>query len=136
MEYAQSLVRKSETFQAAKLALAKRCKVVSGSDALHTEARSVKAAEGAKAIIKNSCTISAKTGQAVQVSGKALANCCAVVSGSDAVHTEARSAKAVNITSSVNQTADQAMPEGLTSELYEKQVSNGDTRTSACDLQC
>ena len=137
LEYAQSLVHKAETLQAARLALAKRCKVVSGSDALHTEARSVKAAEGAKAMMKqNTCTISAKTGQAVQVSGKALENCCAVVSGSDAVHTEARSAKAVNITSSVNQTADQAMPEGLTSELYKKQVSNGDTRTSACDLQC
>ena len=137
LKYAQSLDRKAETLQAARLALAKCCKVVSGSDALHTEARSVKAAKASEAMMKtNPCTISAKTGQTVQATGKALANCCAVVSGSDAVHIEEGSAKAVNNTSSVNKTAEEAMPEGFKSELYEKQVSNGDTRRSAGDLQC
>ena len=137
LKYAQSLDRKAETLQAARLALAKCCKVVSGSDALHTEARSVKAAKASEAMMKtNPCTISAKTGQTVQATGKALANCCAVVSGSDAVHIEEGSAKAVNNTSSVNKTAEEAMPEGFKSELYEKQGGNGDTRTTAGDLQC
>ena len=136
LKYAQTLDHKAETLQAARLALAKYCKVVSGSDALHTEARSVKAARASEAMMKtNPCTISAKTGQAVQASGQALANCCAVVSGSDAVHTGARSAKAINVASSVNKTAEEAMPEGLKGEIHEKQANNGDTRTSACDLQ-
>ena len=136
-EYAHSLDCRAETLQAARLALAKCCKAVSGSDAVHTEARSVKAAKASEAMMKtNPCTISAKTGQAVQATGKALPNCCAVVSGSDAVHTEARSAQAITITSSVNKTAEQAMPEGFKSEVNEKQANNGDTRTSVVDLQC
>ena len=133
LKYAQNLDHKAETLQAARTALAKCCKVVTGSDAVHTEARSIKAGE---AMMKHGpCTISAKTGQAVQASGQALANCCAVVSGSDAVHTEARSAKAINVTSTRNKTAEEAMPEGLKGELHENQATNGDTRTSACDLQ-
>lgn len=59
-----------------------------------------------------------------------------MVSGSDAVHTEARSAQAISITSSVNKTAEEAMPEGLKSDSYEKQISNGDARKSAGHLQC
>ena len=137
LKYAQSLDRKVGNLQAARLALAKCCKVVSSSNAVHTEARRIKTAKPNEAMTKhNPCTISAETGQAVHASGKALANCCAVVSGSDAVHTEARSAIAVNITSSVNKTAEQAMPEGFKSGLHEKQVGNGDTRKSAGDLQC
>ncbi len=136
-KYAQSLDHKAETLQAARIALVKCCKVVSGSETLHTEAGSVKAAKASEAMMKtNPCATSAKTGQAIQAPGKTLTNCCAVVSGSDAVHTEARSAKAVNVTSSVNKPAEQAMPEGLNSESYERQVSNGDTRKSTCDLQC
>ncbi len=135
LKYAQSLDRKAETLQAARLALAKCCTVVSGSDAVHTEARNITAARATEAMMKhNPCTISAKRGQAVQATGKALANCCAVVSGSDTVHTEASSGKAISNTSSVNKTAEQAMPEGLKSELYEKQASNGASRTSACDI--
>ncbi len=137
LKYAQSLDRKAETLRAARIALAKCCKVVSGSDALHTEAGSAKAAIANGVMMKpNPCTISAKTGQAVQASGQALANCCAVVSGSDAVHTEARSAQAINTTSSVNKTDEQAVPEALKRELYEKQGNNGDIRKSAGELQC
>ncbi len=36
----------------------------------------------------------------------------------------------------MNKTAEQAMPEDLKSEFHETQASNGDTRKSACDLQC
>jgi len=135
LEYARSLDHKAETVQAARIALAKCCTAVSGSGAVHTKARSIKAAKADEAMMnQEACIMTARPEQAVQGTEKALAKCCAVVSGNGAVHTEARSANATRAAMPVIVETKQAMPDTLANKICGTQAETGDSETTPSDL--